>query len=60
MERMQTNLRASTSQATTYPTSAAEYTLHERVGKGSSSTVRAQSELSCNQTGFKLLTSHTG
>ncbi len=38
---MQSHLGSSTSQATTFPTSAQDYTLHEKVGKGSSSTVGA-------------------
>ena len=40
MDRMHSHLGTSTSQATTFPTSAQEYTLHEKIGKGSSSTVR--------------------
>ena len=44
MERMHSHLGSSTSQATTFPTSAQDYTLHEKIGKGSSSTVR----LSCS------------
>ena len=40
VERLHSHLKASTSEATPFPTTAGGYTLHERVGKGSSSTVR--------------------
>ncbi len=40
MERMHSHLSSSTSETTTFPNSAQDYTLHEKVGKGSSSTVR--------------------
>ena len=40
VDRMHSHLKASTSEATAFPTTAGEYTLHEKVGKGSSSTVR--------------------
>ncbi|CAL5223814.1 g6385 [Coccomyxa viridis] len=39
MARMHSHLGSSTSEATTFPTSAQDYTLHEKIGKGSSSTV---------------------
>ena len=40
VDRLHSHLKASTSEATLFPTTAEGYTLHEKVGKGSSSTVR--------------------
>ena len=41
VDRLHSHLNASTSEAAPFPTTAGGYTLHEKVGKGSSSTVRS-------------------
>ena len=53
MARMHSHLGSSTSEATTFPTSAQDYTIHEKIGKGSSSTVR----MSCSNI-IRVLPAH--